>query len=135
MREVWLRGRHEQNRRRHWARSRQGRRQAGGLVGRDGFFLDPFFVVTDTAADFSVIPWWIVEELEPNQLGESEALGLGGHILTMPTFLVQIQLRGMPGQVVKVLASAEEPYVLLGRDVLNRFRVTLDGPKLVLEIE
>jgi predicted aspartyl protease len=89
----------------------------------------------DTAADLSVIPWRIVEELQLNQLGEFEALGLGGHLVTMPTFLVQIQLRGMPAQMVRVLASPEEPYVLLGRDVLNRFRVTLDGPSLILEIQ
>ena len=89
----------------------------------------------DTAADLAVIPWRIVEELRLSQLGEFEALGLGGHVMTMPTFLVQIQLRGLAPQVVKVLASPEQPYILLGRDVLNRFRVTLDGPNLVLEIE
>jgi predicted aspartyl protease len=89
----------------------------------------------DTAADLSVVPWRIVEELQLDQLGEIEALGFGGHLMTMPTFLVQIQLRGLAPQVVEVLASAEEPYVLLGRDVLNRFRVTLDGRNLVLEIE
>ena len=30
------------------------------------------------------------------------------------------------------VASPLEPYVLLGRDVLNHFRITLDGPNLVL---
>jgi hypothetical protein len=35
---------------------------------------------------------------------------------------------------VEVLA-ADEPYVLLGRDILNRYRVVLDGPKQKLEIE
>ena len=47
----------------------------------------------DTAADLSVVPWRIVEELQLDQLGEIEALGFGGHLMTMPTFLVQIQLR------------------------------------------
>jgi hypothetical protein len=89
----------------------------------------------DTAADLSVVPWRIVEELQLDQIGEFEALGFGGHLMTMPTFLVQIQLRGLAPLVVEVLASPEEPYVLLGRDVLNRFRVTLDGPNLVPEIE
>jgi hypothetical protein len=28
-----------------------------------------------------------------------------------------------------------EPLVLLGRDVLNYFKLVLDGPRLVLEIE
>jgi len=89
----------------------------------------------DTAADLSVVPRRIVDQLQLDRLGEFETLGFGGHVMTMPTFLVRIQLRGLPSQVVEVLASREEPYVLLGRDVLNRFRVTLDGPNLMLEIE
>jgi predicted aspartyl protease len=92
-------------------------------------------VQLDTAADMTVVPWRVVEGLQLDPLGEFEALGLGGHVMTLPTFLVRIQLRGLPPQVVEVLASPDEPYVLLGRDVLNHFRVTLDGPNLVLEIE
>lgn len=53
----------------------------------------------------------------------------------MPTFLICIRPRGLTPHVVKVLASADEPYVLVGRDVLNHFRVTLDGPNLVLDVE
>jgi hypothetical protein len=35
----------------------------------------------------------------------------------------------------EVLANRDELYVLLGRDVLNRHRIVLDGPQLVLEID
>lgn len=89
----------------------------------------------DTAADVSVIPERIADDLRLEQLGEAAALGFGGHLVTVPTFLVRLQIRGAAAHVVKVLASPDEPYLLLGRDVLNRFRVTLDGPNLVLEIE
>ncbi len=89
----------------------------------------------DTAADISVVPWRVVEELQLEQLGDFEAIGLGGHVLLMPTFLICIRPRGLTPHVVKVLASADEPYVLVGRDVLNHFRVTLDGPNLVLDVE
>lgn len=92
-------------------------------------------VQLDSAADLSVVPRRIVERLQLEQLGEFDAIGFGGHLMTIPTFLVRVQLRGLAPHVVKVLASPEEPYVLLGRDVLNRFRVVLDGPNLVLEIE
>jgi hypothetical protein len=34
---------------------------------------------------------------------------------------------------VRALASQEEPYALLGRDVLNRFAILLDGPNLAIE--
>jgi predicted aspartyl protease len=89
----------------------------------------------DTATDLSVFPRRIVEELRLDPLGEFEVLGLSGHLMTLPTYLVRVQLRGLAPQTVEVVASPEEPYVLLGRDVLNRFRVTLDGPNMVLEIE
>ena len=85
--------------------------------------------------DLSVVPRRIVEELRLDPLGEFEVLGLSGHLMTLPTYLVRIQLRGLAPQIVEVVASPEEPYILLGRDVLNRFRVMLDGPNMVLEIE
>jgi hypothetical protein len=31
--------------------------------------------------------------------------------------------------------NPQEPYVLLGRDVLNHFRITLGGPNLALTID
>jgi hypothetical protein len=60
--------------------------------------------------------------------------GLGGQQLELPTYQVQLLIRDLPPIIVKVAASAGEPYVLLGRDVLNRYRVVLDGPNMRLEI-
>ena len=36
---------------------------------------------------------------------------------------------------VLVAACHTEPYILLGRDVLNGFRIVLDGPALRIELE
>lgn len=88
----------------------------------------------DTAADLSVIPGRLVDELQLLPLDSVSALGFGGHLMTLPTFLVEIRVRDLGPVCVKVLASPDEPYALLGRDVLNRYTVTLDGPNLVLEI-
>ena len=55
-------------------------------------------------------------------------------MLILPTYLVELRLRELGPVTVKVLASSDEPYVLLGRDVLNRFTILLDGPNLVLEM-
>ena len=38
-------------------------------------------------------------------------------------------------QYVPVQHMPQEESSLAGRDVLNRFRITLDGPNMVLEIE
>jgi hypothetical protein len=88
----------------------------------------------DTAADLSVIPGRLVEELQLLPLDTVPTLGFGGHLVTLPTFLVELQVRDLVLVTVKALASHDEPYVLLGRDVLNRFTVLLDGPNLVLEM-
>jgi predicted aspartyl protease len=88
----------------------------------------------DTAADLTVIPAGLVDELGLLPLDSVSALGFGGHLVTLPTFLVEIQIRDMSAAIVKVIASPDEPYTLLGRDVLNRFSILLDGPNLVLEV-
>jgi hypothetical protein len=46
-----------------------------------------------------------------------------------------VALRHLPAVMAEVVSSREEPYVLPGRDVLNLFRMLLDGPQLALEIE
>jgi predicted aspartyl protease len=88
----------------------------------------------DTGADLSVIPGRLVEELRLIPLDSVSALGFGGHLLTLPTYLVELQIRELDPIAVKVLASQEEPYALLGRDVLNRFAILLDGPNLAIEL-
>ena len=89
----------------------------------------------DTAADLTVIPSRLVEESQLEQLSEFPIVGVDGHLSTLPTFLVQIRIREQSPRVVEVVASPLEPCVLLGRDVLNQFRIPLDGPNLVFDIE
>ena len=48
----------------------------------------------DTAADLTVIPSRLVEELQLDQLSEFPILGVDGHLSTLPTFLVH---RGKSG--------------------------------------
>ena len=86
----------------------------------------------DSAADRTVIPWAVVESLQLPQLDELPVLGFGGHLSSVPTFLVQLTVRSLEPITIEAFASREEPYVLLGRDVLNQFRIVLDGPNLVL---
>lgn len=47
---------------------------------------------------------------------------------------VLVALRGMSAVPLAVLAVDREQHVLLGRDLLNRHRLVLDGPNLKLEV-
>jgi hypothetical protein len=88
----------------------------------------------DTAADRTVIPGDLVGQLGLVPLDELPVAGFGGPVLLVPTFLVELSIRGLPTWQVEVIARDREPYVLLGRDVLNRQRLLLDGPDLAVEI-
>jgi predicted aspartyl protease len=88
----------------------------------------------DTAADRTVVPWRAVEQLGLEPMGEMQVQSFGGEIATFPAFLVQLQVREQEPMKIKVLSSQDEPYVLLGRDALNRLRLLLDGPALLLDI-
>lgn len=83
----------------------------------------------------TVIPTGFIERLRLVQLDTAQVVGFGGILRTVPTFLVQLQVRGRQPVVVEVLESREESFILLGRDILNRHRLVLDGPQSILEIE
>ena len=89
----------------------------------------------DSAADRTVIPGRIVDELRLTSVRQIMVEGLGGDVRSLDAFVVLIQIHDLPPIAVEVVAHVGESFVLLGRDVLNRLRVVLDGPNQVLEID
>lgn len=87
----------------------------------------------DTGADWTTIPAFLVPALDLQPLGDSSITGFGGVSISVSTYLVSTEIRDLQRHIVKV-AAADEPIVLIGRDVLNHFRVTLDGPRGLFEI-
>jgi predicted aspartyl protease len=89
----------------------------------------------DTGAYKTVIPQGSVDQLGLLRVRECQVEGLDGVVVVLPTYLVEIAIKDLSPVVAEVLASPGEQYVLLGRDMLNRFKITLDGPNLELFIE
>jgi len=100
----------------------------------EGNSLDNLPAQVDTAADRTVIPGELVTRLGLVPLDELPVAGFGGQVLLVTTYLVEISLRDGPSRPIEVFAHEGEPYILLGRDVLNHLHLRLDGPGLVLEI-
>jgi hypothetical protein len=88
----------------------------------------------DTAADRTVLPQALADNLGLAQIGTMLIGGLGGITYTLPTYVLLIGVHDLTAQPVKVVASADETWTLLGRDLLNGIRLTLDGPQSALEI-
>jgi hypothetical protein len=88
----------------------------------------------DTAADRTVLPAALVGSLGLPQVGMMRLAGFGGATYDLPVYAVLLGLHDLPIRPFKVAAHAEEFWILLGRDVLNAYRILLDGPELALEI-
>ena len=88
----------------------------------------------DTAADRTVLPGNCVEELGLLPLDELPIEGFGGQVFLLRTYRVQLSIHQSLPVMIEAIAHAQEPFVLLGRDVLNQYRLLLDGPQLLLEI-
>jgi predicted aspartyl protease len=88
----------------------------------------------DHGADITAIPSRLANILELPRIRMLPVKGFGEPMLELPTVLVEITIRQMQPVATEALLSPDEPYVLLGRDLLNRYRIVLDGPQLALEL-
>jgi hypothetical protein len=89
----------------------------------------------DYAADRTVLPDGLITALALVEDGRLPFQGFAGQVVELPIFLAEIQVHDLPVVLTRVVLGRNEPYILLGRDVLNAHRVVLDGPRLALGIE
>jgi hypothetical protein len=88
----------------------------------------------DSAADRTLVPEALVESLDLPRIGTILIGGVGGVTHSMPSYLIEVKIHDLAPIPVEVVANPGESWVLLGRDVLNRYRIVLDGPQLTFEI-
>lgn len=82
----------------------------------------------DCGADRTIIPAAVAEHLALQESDRLRFAGLGGVEVSLPVYDLLITIRGLSPIRVEVAASEGEPYILLGLDVMNYYRVVLDGP-------
>jgi hypothetical protein len=90
----------------------------------------PLEAVLDTGADISLVPVTLLEQLAAPEQDEVRLRSHWGDYTIFTTYLISIQLGSeiLPGiEVVGDLSSQRE--VLLGRDVLNKLLLLIDGPQ------
>ena len=80
----------------------------------------------DTGADVTVIPEIWIASLGLSPKGFLWARGYEGSYSQRPVYYVRMTVESFPLATVRCIASVRDN-VLLGRNVLNRFLITLDG--------
>lgn len=88
----------------------------------------------DSGADRTLVPVSLVENLQIQSCEVGKFAGLGGHIYEFAIYEVLLTIQGLPPIPVLAGATEHESYPLLGRDVLNRYSIHLDGPNQRLTI-
>lgn len=87
----------------------------------------------DTAASGCVVPLALVRQLGVLPVRQAVVRGLGHAAASLDVYDVELEIPGVIVATVRAVGHPTEPTTLIGRDVLNRFRVTFDGPNQVTE--
>jgi predicted aspartyl protease len=88
--------------------------------------------LVDTGSDLTVLTFEICEEMGLSTSGYEEAEGIGG-IAFLPTFECTIELAGERFNNTVIVGSEMGP--LLGRDLLQNFKLELDWKRQIICIE
>lgn len=88
----------------------------------------------DTGADTTVVPNGIVQRLGLTARSYAWLRSYDGSYSRRPVYYARLDLSGFVLFAVRCVA-AERDTVLLGRNVLNRFTITLDGKRLTFDIQ
>jgi predicted aspartyl protease len=88
----------------------------------------------DTGADLTVIPQQLVTQLRLTPKGQIWTRGYDGAYSQRAVFYVRMHIEDFVLPSVRCIAT-ERRNVLLGRNVLNRFFIILDGKRLFFELK
>jgi len=87
----------------------------------------------DTGADISAIPEKLIKELKLTPVRYISSCDYKGRESQELTYFVNISFQEYDFNYTEVISSGEEN-ALLGRDILNKLRLMLDGKALYFEI-
>ncbi|MFQ5340061.1 MAG: retroviral-like aspartic protease family protein [Anaerolineae bacterium] len=88
----------------------------------------------DTAADISVLPDSLVDQLELAPVTETWVEGFEERAVPASVYVVAVHIAGARLHPARVITHSAE-YALLGRNVLNNLFVRLEGPIRQFEIK
>lgn len=104
-----------------------------GAGGREPGF-GPLEAVIDTGADMSVVPISYLRQVGAQRIGDGRARSLWGDARSVGVYAVSLRLEALHLNALRVLADDRGDEIVLGRIVLNRLGILLDGPSAMLEI-
>ncbi len=91
-------------------------------------------VLVDTGADATIVPAQYVEPLGVQIDNRKLLRSPWGGRQAVDVYLLDIEIGGQRLPMIEIVADEQGEEAILGRNVLNRLFMVLNGPKLMLEI-
>lgn len=92
-------------------------------------------VMIDTGADVSTLPLRVLKRIGAEYLETAVLRGMAGGRATVDLYRVAVRVGPHTVPAVRVAGVASTTDAVLGRDVLNHLKITLDGPAQTIELE
>jgi predicted aspartyl protease len=97
-------------------------------------WLGPFEVIVDTGADATIVPEDIPLQLKAIPLNPAQIKTQWGDIHSVTMFLLDIQIGDQHLGGIVTAGAPESDEIILGRNVLNKLPLFLDGPRQQSEV-
>jgi predicted aspartyl protease len=94
----------------------------------------PFIAILDTGADVAVMPTSIIRQIGARWIGKGKARGVWGSTRKTNIYTMSLKIASRDFSTVEVLEDTEGKEIIIGRYVLNWFRITFDGLSQHVEI-
>ena len=88
----------------------------------------------DSGSDNTFIPVDLAERLNLEKIGDKDFDGATGTTETCDLYLVRLEFHDLVFNEFPVYSLKNEDTILIGRDILNDYNITLDGPRLEYSI-
>ena len=88
----------------------------------------PVRAFLDTGADAIILPIGVIRQLKAGAVTLKTVRGYAGGRRSVRTYLVDIEIGGLTLPGIEVVGDDAVDQILVGRDVLNKLRLLLDGP-------
>ena len=88
----------------------------------------------DSGADATLIPRDLLSQIQAPYVQTRRMRGVTGTVVDVDIFAVRLQINGTEVAGIRAIQSRQGTEVILGRDFLNPFIITLNGPALTCEL-
>src|SRR5687767_4771391 len=96
--------------------------------------LGPIMAIVDTGADMTILPVSVIQPIQISPFSSGHLFGQWRDPHQVDFYLIELEIEGVRLTNIQIAADETITEVILGRNVLNKLPLFLDGPERHIEI-